>query len=275
MTSPPSLYLGMLARTGANHNLATAHLTSGGNQSEETLPNWGRIMNPDGDCNFYLGKDGVVINVPATPHDLAAEIDRTNAPRILQDIEGDFSIQVRTDGRFEPGELSTQAGRTAYNGAALIVSANPENVVTLARAVLQHPGGKPAYYANFEIRSSGSLQRIGLTGDCALPAQGPVYLRLERRGSEITGAISLNGADWKPLGKKEIPSNWPAKLDAGIAAINTSEFEFAPRFSRPQNLQVRAGLLPVVIIDVRENIVHRLDAGETWFVNLAVIELFI
>lgn len=153
-----------------------------------------------------------------------------------------LSIEVRTDGHFEPGD-STQSGRVAYNGAAIIVAADPNNVVTLARAVLQFPGEKPAYYANFEIRSGGELQRIGMTGDCALPAKGPVYLRLERHGSEITGAISLNGSDWQSLGKKDIPSNWPARLSTGIAGINTSESEFAPRFSDLKILYGRKGLI--------------------------------
>jgi hypothetical protein len=239
--APNSLYLGRLDvntnTSEATHSptteLVSANNLSGTNRSDEDLPGWGRVVNPDGDCNFYLGKNSLVISVPATgnPHDLAAEIDRTNAPRVIQDLEGDFSIEVQTDGRYQPGDISTQGGRSAYNGAALIMTLNPQNVVTLARAVLQFPGDKPGFYANFELRTNGKLQRIGLTSDYGLPAQGPVYLRLERSGSSITGAVSLDGSDWHSLGTKQVPSNWSGKLSAGVAAISTSEAEFDPRFS--------------------------------------------
>jgi regulation of enolase protein 1 (concanavalin A-like superfamily) len=229
-----STYLGRLdVSTNSNKNSLSAELTAAGNQSDQTLPGWDRTFNPDGDCNFYVGKNAVVINVPGSrnPHDLAAEINRTNAPRVLQEVDGDFTIQVRTDGRFEPGDLSTLPGRTAYDGAAIIVTLDPRNVVTLARAVLQRPGQAPAYYANFEIRADGKLSRMGLTGDFRLPAKGPVYLRLQRQDSEIAGAVSLDGVEWHALGSKNLRSPWPAKLSTGITAISTSVSEFNPRFS--------------------------------------------
>ncbi|HZM06172.1 MAG TPA: hypothetical protein VFC44_24485 [Candidatus Saccharimonadales bacterium] len=239
-TAPGSLYLGRLnVNTNAKQSSHSFQTVSGNDQSvsnnllDQNLPGWGRIVNPDGDCNFYLGKNSLVISVPGSghPHDLAAEIDRTNAPRVVQEVEGDFTIQVQTDGRYAPGEISTQAGRSAYNAAAIIVTLDAQNVVTLARAVLQFPGEKPGFYANFELRAGGELQRMGLTGDHGLPPQGPVFLRLERRGLDITGATSLDGSSWHILGTKHIPSNWPGKLSVGVAAISTSEAEFDPRFS--------------------------------------------
>jgi regulation of enolase protein 1 (concanavalin A-like superfamily) len=234
--APNSLYLGRLdTNPNADQSAHTNQLVSGHNQSvsDENLPGWGRIINPDGDCSFYLGKNSLVISVPGSgnPHDLAAEINRTNAPRVLQDVEGDFTIQVQTDGRYEPGEISTQENRSAYNGAAIIVTLDPQNVVTMARAVLQFPGDKPGYYANFEMRSGGKLRRMGLTGDHGLPSRGPVFLRLQRSGLEITGAVSLDGSNWQILGTKKLSTAWSGKVSAGVAAISTSEAEFDPRFS--------------------------------------------
>lgn len=230
--SQKPFYLGRLdLSAGANQNPSAAVSPSGTNAPVQPSSQWGRVINPDGDCNFFFGNDGVVISVPGSPHDLAAEIKRTNAPCLLQDVEGDFFIAVRTDGRFDPGGISTQPYRHAYNGAAVIVRLDPENVITLSRAVFQIPGKSPAFYANFELRSGGKLQRIGDTSDYRLPAKGPVYLRLERHGSQIKGAVSLDGSAWHSLGEKEIPSSWPAELSAGIAAISTSAAEFNPRFS--------------------------------------------
>ncbi|WP_050785721.1 DUF1349 domain-containing protein [Pedosphaera parvula] len=200
---------------------------------ESNLPRWGQVVDPDGDCKFFVAQDTLLIHVPgsAHAHDLAAEIDRVNAPRVLRQVKGDFTIQVRVDGRFAPGEESTQENRVGYNGAGLVVMANPQNVVTLARAVLQHPGEGPVPYANFEIRINGNLQRIGMTGDHPLPKTGPVFLRLQRRGSKITGAVSLNGDHWDELGSRKIPNKWRKKLQAGVVAISTSTEEFNPQFS--------------------------------------------
>ena len=195
---------------------------------------WGKAVDPEGDCAFKVEKGKLVINVPASPQprDLAAEIRRVNAPRVVMPVKGDFVIQIKTDGRYVPGDESTQPGRTGYNGAAIILMSNTDNVVTLARAVLHGRGGIAKPYANFEMREQGKLHRMGNTGDQELPAEGPVYLRMERKGgSEILGSISLDGKDWKALAPKKLGDEWPYELYIGIAAITTSRDVFAPEFS--------------------------------------------
>src|SRR6185295_19253047 len=54
------------------------------------LPGWGKITNPDGDCKFSVRDGELLINVPGTngPHDLAADVNRVNAPRVLQPVRG-------------------------------------------------------------------------------------------------------------------------------------------------------------------------------------------
>ena len=208
-----------------------------GKESHRKLPGWGKAIDPDRDCKFFVAADALLVSVPGShPHDLAAEINLSNAPRVLQTVRGDFTIQVKVEGRFEPGDKSTREGRTGYNGAAIIAMVDAQNVVTLARAVLQQPDEEPVPYANFEIRVNGELQRIGLTGDHPLPKSGPVYLRLERRDSKFFGAVSLDGTNWKVLKPKKVPADWPKEMQAGIAAISTSKHEFNPRFSRFQKI---------------------------------------
>jgi len=209
-----------------------------GKETKRELRGWGTAISPDGDCTFFIAEDALLISVPGSrPHDLAADIGITNAPRVLQSVRGDFTIQVRVEGRFAPGDKSTKDGRTGYNGAAIVAMADDRNVVTLARAVLQRPGEEAVPYANFEIRVAGELQRIGLTGDHPLPKSGPVYLRLERRGAKFFGAVSVDGMTWEILEPKEIPAEWPKKLQTGVVAISTSKDEFNPRFSKLQLLK--------------------------------------
>ncbi|HEX8297053.1 MAG TPA: hypothetical protein VF593_12175 [Chthoniobacteraceae bacterium] len=203
-------------------------------KAKRELAGWGTAVDPDDDCKFVLTEQALQISVPgsAHPHDLAAEIHTTNAPRVLQPVQGDFTIQVEIDGRFAPGGESTKEGRTGYNGAGLVAMLDPENVVTLARAVLQREGEEAVPYANFEIRIAGKLQRFGLTSDHPIPKEGPVFLRLERRGSKIFGAVSADGITWDVLEPKEVPAAWPQELQTGVVAISTSKEEFNPRFSK-------------------------------------------
>jgi hypothetical protein len=204
-------------------------------ETKREIPGWGTAIDPDDDCKFFVAEDALRIRVPGSrPHDLAADIDTTNAPRVLQSVRGDFTIQVRVEGRFAPGDESTKEGRTGYHGAAIVAMCDAQNVVTLARAVLQRPGEEAVHYANFEIRIAGELQRIGLTGDHPLPKDGPVFLRLERHGAKFLGAVSVDGMKWDVLEPKEIPAEWPKELQAGVAAISTSKDEFNPRFSKLQ-----------------------------------------
>jgi regulation of enolase protein 1 (concanavalin A-like superfamily) len=202
------------------------------------LEGWGVASNPDGDCQFFTSDGKLLIHVPGgRPHDLAAEINVTNAPRVLQMANGDFTLQVLVDGRFAPGSDSMLSGRTAYNGAGLVAVFDEKNVVTLARAVLQRSDGKPWPYANFEIRVAGSLERFGLESDLPIPLDRPVFLRLERRGQKMLGAASTDGINWDVLEPKTLPGAWPRELQVGVVAISTSKEEFNPRFSRLQLLK--------------------------------------
>src|SRR3954452_7218368 len=217
--------------------LAHAHGQPLGNQKTHAFGRWGTATDPDGDCTFFATKHEILISVPAArPHDLAADIDRTNAPRVLQRASGDFTIQVRVDGRFDPGDASAQPGRAAYNGAGIIAMADDNNVVTLARAAMQEKGDVQSY-ANFEIRSDGHLERIGLTSDHPLPKDGPTYLRLERRGRRFLAARSEDGHTWISLDSKRVPDNWPPELQIGFVAVSTSKAEFNPHFSKLQVLK--------------------------------------
>ena len=111
-----------------------AHCVCASEQEYGTIRGWGSLIDPDGDCSFLIQSDRVSIQVPGSPHGLSSEIDRMNAPRILQDIRGDFAVEVRIDGKFLPGE-STFAGRAAYNGAGVLLWQDDGNYIRLERAV--------------------------------------------------------------------------------------------------------------------------------------------
>ena len=73
---------------------------------DRKLEGWGKVVDPDGDCKFDAARGSLSIAIPGTHHNLNPAV-RQNAPRVLQEVEGDFTVQVRVSGDFEPGQRST------------------------------------------------------------------------------------------------------------------------------------------------------------------------
>lgn len=203
---------------------------------------WGTTIDPAKDCKVREGAGRLTISVPGTskPHDLSPEMDSCTAPRVVQTVKGDFTIEVVVQGDFEPGAESSQEGRTGYTGAGLVVFADEKNFVRLERATLHHGGGEPAPYTNFEIRVDGQIERFGTTGDFPTEAGKPTWLRLERKGNQLIGSMSQDGENWTKGEPKELKAEAWTKNDivAGVAAISTSAQTFAPSFSQ---LTIRNG----------------------------------
>jgi regulation of enolase protein 1 (concanavalin A-like superfamily) len=198
------------------------------------LNGWGELVDPAKDCIFKLVEDNLVIVVPGSDrsHDLSAELSNVDAPRVLQSIKGDFTIEVQVDGLFSPGGESTQPGRTGYTGAGIVIMADDDNYVRLERAALQHSGSDQSFpYINFEVRLNGQLVQIGSTGDHKTPTEKPVWLRLARQGTEFHAAVKQEGEEWAAMAPKTLPSAWPDTLKAGVHAVSTSKQVFSPKFS--------------------------------------------
>lgn len=202
----------------------------------QELAAWGVPINPAGDCSFTAYDEGLTIFVPGSedPHDLSAELESSTAPRVVQSISGDFVLEVRIDSQFQPGDESTQAGRTGYVGAGLVVFADDGNFVRLERATLHRKAGDPQPYTNFEIRVDGKLERIGRVGELPADEAKPTWLRLERKGDLMLGAVSLDGNNWEHAEPKELRADaWKGdSIVAGVAAISTSKQHFEPRYSQ-------------------------------------------
>jgi regulation of enolase protein 1 (concanavalin A-like superfamily) len=200
-----------------------------------TVPGWGTCINPAGDCKFSAENGTLKITVPGfdNPHDLGPELGNTTAPRVVQPVAGDFVIQVKITGEFEPGDESTQPGRTGYTGAGLVVFADENNFVRLERATLHGQGDESHPYTNFEIRVDGQIERFGTTGDLPTDKDKPTWLRLERKGNQMLGAMSQDGENWTYGEPKNLRAQaWSGNnIVAGVAAISTSRRMFTPTYS--------------------------------------------
>jgi len=195
-------------------------------EDKSDVKGWGQAFDPDKDCKFQAEKGGLTIVVPGKDHDLGIERNVMNAPRVLRPVEGDFIVQVKVSGKFEPGDPDTDQ-RAAFNGAGLLVMKDDRNYVRLERATY-HRGGAPTIYTVFEVRKDGELERFAQGEDFPLEADKDTYLRVERRGDKIFGAVSQDKDKWHYMSPR--PVELPKELKVGLGAVNTSKAEFAPRF---------------------------------------------
>lgn len=188
------------------------------------LEDWGLAIDIDKDCEFAPQQKSLTIRVPGKWHDLNPDSGKLNSPRVIREVEGDFVVQVKVDGELKPGGKSTNPKSVPYNGAGIIIWSDSDNFIRLERGALLRNKQIRATVA-FEEREGG--YRGAVHNVSSRP--GPVYLRLERKGSRIFGAVSFDGSKWGML--KPIDTVWPAKLKVGLSAINSSSQPFTAQFT--------------------------------------------
>jgi regulation of enolase protein 1 (concanavalin A-like superfamily) len=189
----------------------------------KNLPGWGLAIDPDKDCEFRPEDKTLTIEVPGKWHDLNPNTNKLNSPRVVWTVEGDFTITVKVAGDFKPGGTSTNPKGVPFNGGGIIVWNNTDNFIRLERGAMNRKG-KLGTFILFEEREAG----YGGAVNNEVYKGGPCYLRMERKGSRISGALSFDGDKWKKL--LPIDTLWPAQLKVGLSAINSNSEPMAVRF---------------------------------------------
>ncbi len=189
------------------------------------MKGWGEAIDPDGDCSFGVAEGRLTITVPAPAppskgHGLEAEGNTLNAPRVLREIEGDFIADLRVGGTFKPTGPSANPNVFPFVGAGLLLWSDAGDYIRLERAAIDR-NGRLIPYALFQERKASQL--MPPVGGLQLP-EGAVVLRLERRGDQISGLFSIDGADWRAFPPRT--ARLPAKLKLGVAAISSSRQPF-------------------------------------------------
>jgi regulation of enolase protein 1 (concanavalin A-like superfamily) len=207
-------------------------------KNPKKIDGWGNVENRRKDCEFQQDGGKLTINVPGTPHNLNKVISDLNAPKVLQEIEGDFTIQVKVSGDFDPSPISTVAPRgKAYNGAGLLLWVSEDLFLRLERNIwINGPNSADCHPPLFEVVIRGVPAG---TSPAPVPAKffstPATWFRLERTGNSVSGSLSHNGTDWSACGTTTM--NLPKKISIGVAAVNTSKKPFSATF---EDLKVTA-----------------------------------
>ena len=191
-----------------------------------TLKGWGVAVDPDRDCRIGLEGEKLTITVPSKRHDLSIEVGDVNAPRVLQEIKGDFIAQLKISGNVGHTGNRTSEHYLAYHGAGLLLWQDERTYIRLERASVVQDETRTVHYANFGLRQNGKLVDVERTG--IRIADHDAYLRLERRGDRVFGSVSSDGVRWQSFDPYFV--NLHAELKLGVVAINTSTEPFKAEF---------------------------------------------
>ncbi|HTU17362.1 MAG TPA: DUF1349 domain-containing protein [Gemmataceae bacterium] len=187
------------------------------------LAGWGQKVDPNNDCTFIMQGASLDVRVPPTPHDLSAELGLTNAPRVLQEVTGDFTVQVKVCGSLRPTAPAAIQGRVPFQAGGLLLWSDERNYLRLERAGINR-NGVFSSYAGFELRANG-FPKDSYSMD--IPDQD-TYLRLERRGNEFWGFVSRDGQQWRP--HQRINAALPDRVQVGVAVVNAAQQRLPVRF---------------------------------------------
>jgi regulation of enolase protein 1 (concanavalin A-like superfamily) len=190
--------------------------SSAGEQTPQLIKGWGQTEDPDGDCKISAKEGKVTFSIPGTAHDLWPGGPRkVNAPRVLQDVEGDFTVQVRVASSVKPENGFFRAG-------TLLIWLDDKTFIRLDSACAHRGGSTFDFYCYLHVFKD----KERLVNEQLRPLKDqPTDLRLERRDTKIVASFSQDGAKtWKAFQEKTL--DLPRKLKVGVAAVNGTDSPF-------------------------------------------------
>ena len=200
-----------------------------GIKKAQFIRGWGVFVDPDGDCKVKEQEGKVIITVPKTHHDLTYtdQFTKLNAPRILQNVHGDFVLQVKVHPIPLPGKNTSSSGAHSFVSSGLLVWQDDKNFIRLDRAAEGNGGSQFLWIERFTKGRPETQEGIDVLNN-------PIHLRVTRSGNKFTFSYSPNGQDWVEAHKEDVKlSN---DLQVGVLAINTTTSDFSPQF---EGLEVR------------------------------------
>lgn len=188
--------------------------------AQSSIAGWGDVINPDGDCKVTATNGKLTMELPGNDHVIRPERQKMNAPRVLQDVTGEFDLQVKVSGDFFRDAKSVVPGRPPYQDAGLLVWMDDKNNLKLSRARITAQGRTGDYF-NLEFRHDGEVGEIPFPGEARKVLQAKtVYLRLQIHSDATTAGVSADGKKWITT---SLPGEErPEKVHAGVLAENNT-----------------------------------------------------
>ena len=184
----------------------------------------GGLVDPGGDCQLAKDAQGVTINVAGS--NIKAHLhELRSSPRALAEVEGDFDARVTLTGAIKPGFEPVKRLPICFQGAGLLLWQDESSFLRLERSAASNDGRHIHYHVLLEASKDGLPAVEPAYVD--IP-DGPIIVRLERKGGEYVASYGSDGQNWTEL--KKFKAEYAPKLGVGLSASSTSRKNFAARF---------------------------------------------
>jgi regulation of enolase protein 1 (concanavalin A-like superfamily) len=203
-------------------------------QEPVAIPKWGVPLDADKDCTIRLDDGVLTISVPGTPHEMNAFPKKRNAPRVLRDVESNWTATVKATVPPAGDAAKVSAGAAAERSAGLLVWLDEANFIRVARAQVWEQGEGPRASVVIEYWRDGRVKERHVVSE-GLSLEGEAtWLRLTRRIDKLKVEASDDGQTWAELATVAIRLS--SRLKFGVVATNTSG---APLDARLSDLEFR------------------------------------
>jgi regulation of enolase protein 1 (concanavalin A-like superfamily) len=188
----------------------------------QTIPGWGTVVDPDGDCRVTKENGKLTMKVPGAYHDLTHSEgrDQLNSPRVLQETKGDFVVQVKVNPFPIPAENTSTSLGICFVSSGLLIWIDGDNFIRMDRAAVAGLS-TPAVLVEFYKEGKQVTTQFAALDD------KPTHLRITRTGAKLTFDWSDDGMKWTAVHSEEV--TLPPTISVGVLAINTTTREFAPQ----------------------------------------------
>lgn len=201
-------------------------LSAAPEKKPQSIKGWGQVTDPDGDCRVAEKKGEVTVTVPGIHHDLTYtdKYTKLNSPRVLQPVEGDFTLQVKVRAFPLPGDAASSGGQFSFVSTGLLIWQDDKNFIRLERAAVSKSEAPFVWVERFQDGKSVSQQIKRI-------ADEDTALRVVRKGKRFTFLYDKDGKgkDWVEAFSDEV--ELPAKLRVGVVAVNSTVREFPARLT--------------------------------------------
>jgi regulation of enolase protein 1 (concanavalin A-like superfamily) len=198
-------------------------------KAAQAVDGWGTVADPANDSTVGEKEGKVTIKVPGGNHNLNPTFRYgTNAPRIMQKVTGDFTVQVKVTFSDPPGTTSAVNGRP-FNGAGILVWQDEQNFLRLERNCYWDGAGQLVCYPPLIEDWIGGKYTSATAPVPATFFTGPsTWFRISRQGGSLGLAMSQDGAEWSTL--RTVTMDLPDEISVGVAAVNSSTKSFTAEF---------------------------------------------
>jgi len=207
------ILLSLFGQLVADDTTPTTEATN--KEVEEKVKSFGKVVDPDGDCDIGQDAGKLTIKIPGTHHDLTYtdKYTKLNAPRVLKQFAGDFSLSGCLDVFPLPGDAESSGGDNAFMSGGILVWLGQGNHIRLERAAVS---GQDQPFMWLEVFEDGQTVYTDITS----LKQEPIWFQVARNGNTLVFSTSSDGQTWKKV--KTLETDLPETLGAGFAAINST-----------------------------------------------------